>query len=401
VEPLIAGSYDLVDVQTAFDAVQDGTLPGVAALIKYDEDPDRRRTHVITPRKPSGDTLGVSLVGFGNHALAQHVPNLQGMKGVSINGIASATGRNASAIGPKVGAKMISTDAREVIDDPGTDAVIICSGQPDHYEQLCMAIEAGKPALVEKPMVTRVDHFADVLRQMEDNQLLITVGLNRRYAPELQMLRDEIVGDIDSVNYTVTRPFLPPDHWSLDPIAGGGRLVSEGEHFVDVCNFLIGKRPMSVYARALGDMPEDLRTLCNYAVTLHYDGAVATIVFDESGAAEFPTERVMALAKGQVGTLDDFSKLTVHGRKVRKPGLNLGGTMGHKEQLTAFVDAVQGKPSPLLTWDQASHTTLTVFAAQESIASGEAIDLAEFKAALLASDDDVDVSDNTEADSED
>ena len=97
-----------------------------------------------------------------------------------------------------------------------------------------------------------------------------------------------------------------------------------------------------MYARALGTVPDDLRTLCNYAVTIHYPTAVANITFDESGSADFPTERITVLAKGQVATLDDFGALTVHGKKVRKLGDGIGASMGHQEQLREFIAAIRG-----------------------------------------------------------
>jgi len=98
--------------------------------------------------------------------------------------------------------------------------------------------------------------------------MFVTVGLNRRYSPMVQTLCDAIEGDIDFVEYLVAVPYVPSEHWTIDAIDGGGRLISEGEHFIDLCNVLIGRRPVSVTARALGTMPDDLRTLCNFAVTL-------------------------------------------------------------------------------------------------------------------------------------
>jgi predicted dehydrogenase/threonine dehydrogenase-like Zn-dependent dehydrogenase len=383
-DPLIGGVYDLDDVQSAFDAVQNRTLGGLAALIRYSEDePDRLRTRQFHSRTRKSGTLGVSLIGFGNHALAQHLPNLQAMKDVEIRGIASATGRNATAVAPRIGAAIVTTDIQEVLKDPGTDAVLICSSQPEHYEHLCAAIDAGMPTLIEKPMVTRIDHFRDVMQRMDGRDLLVTVGLNRRYSPIFQRLRDSIGADVDSVNYTVTRPFLPPDHWSLDPVDGGGRLVSEGEHFLDLCHLLIGEEPVSIYAHALGKVPDDLRTLCNYAITVHYERAVANVVFDESGSADFPTERITVLSKGQVAMLDDFAKLTVHGRRVRHLSDGIGASMGHKEQLAAFLAAVRGEPSSVLSWERASLATLSVFAAQESIRTGEVVNLEAFRLSLL------------------
>jgi predicted dehydrogenase len=282
---------------------------------------------------------------------------------------------------------MITTDVDELVEDAGTDGVVIGSTQPEHYGHICKAIAANKAVFVEKPMITRLEDFRDLLRRMEGEPVLLTVGLNRRYSPMVQRLRDVAGGPIDSVDYTVTRPFVPPDHWSLDPIDGGGRLISEGEHFVDLCHLLIDRPPISVYARALGRPPDDLRTLCNYAMTIHYEGAVANIVFDESGAVGYPQERITALAKGKVVALDDFAHLTVHGKRVRKLGVSLGASMGHKEELTEFVAALRGEANSLLSWEQASLATLCVFAAQESIRTGEAVDLAEFRESLTATAD--------------
>jgi predicted dehydrogenase len=383
-ESLIGGVFEIERAQEAFDAVRTGTLPGIAALLDYgDVVPDRRPTVEVAPRPRRSGHVGIALVGFGNHVLAQHLPNLRAMSGVDIRGIASATGRAAMAVADKVQPTIVTTDAQAVMQDPHTDAVIIASNQPEHYEHICLAIDAGKAVLVEKPLVTRLDHLADILRRMEDHPVLLTVGLNRRYSPTVQRLREALVGPVDAVTYTVTRPSLPPDHWSLDPIDGGGRLISEGEHFLDLCHFLIGRPPISVYGQALGPVPEDLRTLCNFAVTIHYEGAVANVVFDESATATYPQEGLTVLAKGQVATLEDFSRLTVHGKRVRKLSDLAGGSMGHKEQLQQFVLALRGEPNHLLTWEGARTASLSVFAAQESIRTGEPVHLAGFEASLL------------------
>jgi predicted dehydrogenase/NADPH:quinone reductase-like Zn-dependent oxidoreductase len=386
-DPLIGGVFALDDVQAAFDAVRTGTLPGIAALIHYDDEPERSRTRHIATRPRASGKVGISIIGLGNHALAQHLPNLRTMDGVEIRGIASATARNATVVAEKVGATLVTTDVDDLLADDGTDAVIIASNQPDHFEHISRTLDAGKALLVEKPMVTREGDLAALLARMDaaDVVPVFATGLNRRYSPLVARLREAITVPIESVTYTVTRPFLPPEHWSLDPIDGGGRLISEGEHFVDLCHLLVGRPPLAVYARALGKAPEDLRTLSGFAVTIHYEGAVANVVFDESAGAEFPQERLTVLAKGQVATLDDFSKLTVHGRKVRR--LGSGAQMGHREQLRAFVAAVRGQPSLLLTWDDASLAALTVFAAQESIRNGQAVDLRAYRLDLLGRDD--------------
>src|SRR5215469_13679794 len=387
-EPLIAGVYPVEHAQEPFDAIREKTLPGVAALIAYGPDPDRRRTIPVRPRPKRDGKVGISLIGFGNHVLGMHLPNLKSRRDVEIRGIASATGRNASVAAQSLGVTVITTDVAEVLADEGTDAVMICSNQPDHYEHIRAAISAGKAVFVEKPMVTRLEDFAALLRLMEQQPTLVTLGLNRRYSPLVAALRKSLTSPADYVEYVIAQQPLPPDHWSLDPVDGGGRLVSEGEHFIDLCNLLIGKRPVSVTARALGKLPDDLRMLCNFAVTLHYDGAAATVMFNESGVPGFPRERVSVFARGQVAVLDDFGKLTeFRPGKPRSKGTGLHKSMGHAEELEQFVRAVKGEPNHLLSWEDSLLATLCMFAAQESIRLGAEIDLDQFHRSLLASAD--------------
>ncbi len=379
-EPLIGASYPVEEAQKAFDAIAGSTLNGVAALITYDAEvePDRRRTLELRPRPKADGKVGISIIGCGNHMLGKHLPNLRAISGVEIRGLASATGMNASSVAEVVDATITTTDVRRLLEDPDTDGVMICSSQPAHYEHIRMAIEAGKAVYVEKPMVTLLEDFWRIVRQMEGQPVLFTLGLNRRYSPLVAKLRELVDGPVDSVTYLVTQPYVPPDHWTLDEVEGGGRLITEGEHFVDLCHLLIGRRPISIYAKALGVAPDDIRKLCNFAVTIHYEGAVANVVFNESGAAQFPRERVTVLARGQTAVLDDFARLTFHGKKRKVYGRGSRKQMGHKEALRAFVAALRGKPSDLLTWKDASLATMCMFAAQESIRSGEPIDLRQF-----------------------
>jgi predicted dehydrogenase/NADPH:quinone reductase-like Zn-dependent oxidoreductase len=388
VEPLIAAEYPVDRAQDAFDAIKHRTLPGVAALLSYGTDPDRRRTVEIEPRPKRDGKVGISLIGFGNHVLAMHLPNLRSMREVELRGIASATARNASAVARSLGATIVTTDVQELLADPGTDAVMICSSQPEHYDHLRAAVDAGKAAFVEKPMVTRLQDLTELLEMMGRRPALVTLGLNRRYSPMIDRLRRSLTSPVNFVEYLVANPFLPADHWSLDPVDGGGRLVSEGEHFIDLCNLLIGRPPVSVTAQALGKTPDDMRTLCNFSMTLHYEGAAATVVFSESGSAGFPRERVTVLSSGQVAVLDDFAKLTVHGSRTEKHGSGLHKSMGHAEELKEFVRAVRGESNHLLSWEDSVLASLCMFAAQESIRIGAEIDLAGFRRSLVEIGDD-------------
>ena len=388
--PLIGKTYPLASVQQAYDELASGDFPGVAALIEYDfkREPDRRRTIQLNSQQGSGGAVGITLVGCGNHVLGRHLPNLKKMRDIRFRSVVSATGKNALSVAESIGAYANTTDLAEALSDPETDAVLICSDQPSHADHVVASVEAGKAIYVEKPMATTVEDLRRIAGAMAETPVTLSLGLNRRYSPLLDRLR-EFMGDaVDSVHYLVAQNFTPPDHWSLDVVDGGGRLVSEGEHFIDICHAIIGKPAQSVYARALGDEPDDLRRLCNYALTIHYDGAVANIVVNESDAKGFPRERITALGRGRLAILDDFSTLRLHdGASAKHHGNKMTQQMGHKQALGEFIKKLRGDDSVSIDWEQSLHASLCMFAARDSIRSGEPVVIRDFASALLSDDE--------------
>ena len=385
-EPLIGGTFQIQRAQEAFDSIANRSLPGVAALLAYPDQPSRDQTLAVRPRGTTPGKIGISIIGCGNHVLSKHLPNLQKQKDVEIRALASATGKNASIVVERVKATMSTTNVDDLLADDGTDAVMICSSQPQHADHILRTISSNKSVFVEKPMVTKLEDFGRISAAMENHQGLFSLGLNRRYSPMVEKLQDAVGGEIDSLTYYVTPPNIPADHWTLDPVEGAGRLVTEGEHFLDLCHFLVGQDPLRIYGKGLGTVPDDLRTMCNFAVSVHYENAIATVVFNESGAASHPREQIVALSKNAVVTLDDFDTLTVFSQKRKVYRSRMRSEMGHKEQLVEFIRALKGEPNRLLGWREASRATLSMFAAQESIRSGKAVDLCEFSGRLGVSD---------------
>lgn len=381
---LIGDTYKLEHAQDAFDAISKGTLNGVAALLEYDvsKPPSRDRTIPYRTSARASSKIGVSVVGIGNHVLGKHLPALKAIKDVEVRHLVSASGKNANMVAKSVGAAAVTSDIDDALADEGTDMVMVCSSQPSHCENLLRCIDAGKAIFVEKPMVTTLDQFRQVIGRIETNPVPFTLALNRRYSPMLDKMVAFIGEPVDAVEYLVTQPYTPPEHWTLDAIDGGGRLITEGEHFIDICLKLINKEPHAVTARALGERPDDLRTLCNFALTIEFDGAMGTVIFNESSGVGFPRERITAMGRGKVAVLDDFATLTTHGKKSEKTGSALSRQMGHKQALNAFLDTLRGAESNAIDWPAAFRATSVMFAAQESIRTGERVDMHDFCAEL-------------------
>jgi predicted dehydrogenase/threonine dehydrogenase-like Zn-dependent dehydrogenase len=379
---LIGESFPVKDAQQAFDQIRAGTLKGVAALIDYrlDSEVDMRKAIPVPERPKQKGQTGIAIVGCGNHVLGLLLPALRKIPEVSLRGLVSASGKNAHTVAHSSGAPITATDIDSVLSDTETDALMICSAQQTHFEHVRAAIEKNKAIFVEKPLVMLRDHLSEICELMDRQPVLFTLGLNRRYSPLIQRLRDELQGAVKAVHYTVSQSFIPPDHKSLDPDEGGGRLIAEGEHFIDLCHLLIGEKPQSIQAFPLGERPDDLRTLSQFVVMIRYPNAVGTITFVESGAPGFPRERLQVEGPGQVAVLEDFAKLTIYGKKTRSWGRRGKIEMGHREQLKEFIKALRGEPNQLLDWEGALAASRCMFAAEESLRSGETVYLDRFLA---------------------
>jgi predicted dehydrogenase/threonine dehydrogenase-like Zn-dependent dehydrogenase len=386
VESLIGNTYRVSEAQQAFDDIATGALRGVAALIDYEASGpgDLRRTLPVHPRLKKDGNVGIAVVGVGNHVLSKHLPHLKGMPGVEIRALVSATGKNAAMVAKSYDVTETSTDITSALKDPGTDAVMICTNQNKHLEPILQSIRAGKAVFVEKPTVTTLTDFAALAQVMnsEARPAVFTVGLNRRYSAFVNKLRSVVEGPIDHITYRIATPFLPPEHWTLDEVEGGGRLITEGEHFFDLCNLLIGRPALSVFAHPLRGKPDDLRKLTTWSATIHYEGAAANIIFDESGSPSYPREQLVVMASGQIAVLDDFARLTIFGKKRHVFGNGKHADKGHRRELQEFVAAIRGEPNELLTWEESCTASICMFAAQESIRHSEPVNLRDFQAGL-------------------
>ena len=290
VEPLIAGVYPI-------DACPGGVRRHSRRHLAGRGRADLVRGEARSPAGPSKSAprpkrqgkVGISLIGFGNHVLSKHLPNLQAMRDVELRGIASATGRNASVAAKSLGATIITTDVDELLADPGTDA-------RDDLLESARALRAhpgrgrGREGCLRREAH---GHAARGLRRAAPtdgrrDRRWSRSGSTAATRPWWKAASGADESMSTSSSTSCTQPFVPPDHWTLDPVDGGGRLVTEGEHFIDLCNLLIGRTPGLGHGPRPGPVPDDLRTLCNFSLTLHYDGAAATVVVQRERRPHFP-----------------------------------------------------------------------------------------------------------------
>jgi polar amino acid transport system substrate-binding protein len=262
-----------------------------------------------------------------------------------------------------------TTRLEELLADERTDAVVIATRHAQHAETAIAALTAGKDVFVEKPLALTHEEVGRIGEAVSTTGRILMVGFNRRFAPTYRHLRKVYRNREAPLHalYRVDGGAIPAGHWTRDPAEGGGRILGEACHFVDLLMHLVGVRPVRVYAEAL---PEDAVS----AVIRFADQSVATLMYSTSGSGGLGKERLEVHGEGTTAVLDDFRTLHLAGGSgVRKVRAERG--KGHREEVRAFLDAVKaGGPSPV-PFSQAAWTTRATLAIVDSLSVGRPVEL--------------------------
>ncbi|OQW43937.1 MAG: dehydrogenase [Proteobacteria bacterium SG_bin6] len=338
----------------AYDLIS-GSAPSLGVLLRYPiaAEPEarafeRRGVVPITARAAARpDGVVVNAIGAGNYAAAVLLPAFR-TAGATLGQVASATGLSAATQARRLGFAQASSDPRGAVTDPQADAVVIATRHDTHSAFVIDALRAGKHVFVEKPLAL----FHDQIDQIEacvaelPAKPLVMVGFNRRFAPHIIKIKQLIsaVSAPKSFIYTVNAGHIPTDNWIQDRMIGGGRIIGECCHFIDLLRFLAGA---PITHAALVGMDGDARD--SVVIQLRFgDGSVGSIQYFANGHRGFPKERLEVFQAGRIFQLDNFRKLTAHGMKLAPNLNNLRQDKGQLSCTKAFVDAIKlGQESPI------------------------------------------------------
>jgi polar amino acid transport system substrate-binding protein len=225
------------------------------------------------------------------------------------------------------------------------------------------AMKAHKAVFVEKPLALTEDELLEVITSWKENSGQIMVGFNRRFAP----LTGEAISIFQNrtqpltINCRVNAGFIPKDHWIQDPAVGGGRIIGELCHFVDLIQFIVGSHPLRVFAESISTDSDSIVDNDNMSVSIKFaDGSLGTILYTAGGDTTFPKERIEIFGEGSVAAINDFKRLElVKGGKIKKIKRRRQNK-GHKEELEVFIRAVkEGGEMPIAFKDIVITTFLT------------------------------------------
>jgi predicted dehydrogenase/threonine dehydrogenase-like Zn-dependent dehydrogenase len=344
IDPLIGGIEPIAQAQAAYDSMAAGGAVS-AMLLQYSDSMSADNSSLeLRPRRTNSSTsLRMGVIGCGNFTRGTHLPNLNSSKQWQIAAIASATGTNAVSAAERFKVEYTSTDWQALIADESIDAVLVATRHNLHAEIAVAALRAGKHVFVEKPAALNEEQLLQLESALSEGDGQFLVGYNRRYSKLCETLRGELSDQAPLIiHYQVCVPTIPSDHWTLDPVEGGGRLIGEAEHFFDTCNYLVGSAPTACSARCLLGGDETIDSQYNFSVDLQYgQNALATVIYTGFAAPGTPRERITVHQSGKSWELVDFKTLRREGPSKKRWRLPFAD-MGHRQELEYFTDLVQG-----------------------------------------------------------
>ena len=377
IDPL-ALDVETVDFEAAtvtYEALAKGERRSLAAIFRYAEEVDATRSHRLAPagtgaRAPRSGELGIAFVGAGNYAQAVLLPILEKTPGLARRSIVTSTGPSARRTAERFGFEACGTDPGAVFGDEAVDLVFVATRHDTHAALAESALRAGKAVWLEQPVGLSRDEVDAVARAAVDTDGFLMVGYNRRFSPHARAVREAFARRAGpmAIQYVVSAGPAPAGTWLTDPKIGGGRIVGEACHFIDLCTYLVGQAPSAVQAQALGRDPEtDDSTMLLLAFP---DGSTAHVAYLANASTELSKERWEVHADGRSALCDNFRVTTLPGgRKVR--GVNQD--KGQKGALESCRRALaEGLGSPIAL-DEIVATSIASIATLESVARGERV----------------------------
>ncbi len=380
-DPLVTHRYAIDDALDAYSLMLEGREPFLGVLLEYGADdaeataPEPRVRLASTPL--ARDRVGVGLVGAGSFAQSVLLPAIKRSGVGEPVAIASAGGMTARRIGEEYGFREATASAEGVVAHDDVDAVFVLTRHDLHAPLVVEALRAGKHVFTEKPLCLDHDELDAIAAARNDSPGDVMVGFNRRFAPLVGDLARHFEGRTHPLvmTYRVNAGFIPGEHWVHDPVEGGGRILGEVCHFVDLLQHLAGALPVQVQATSI-DGDSRFRGDDNLIATLRFgDGSIGSVLYTAMGDGKLSKEYLEVFGEGRVAILEDFRRLELTAGGRTKTLKSANQDKGFDEEIRRYFAAVRSGSELPIPFRQSEATTRACLAIQEALRTGREIPL--------------------------
>ncbi len=377
VNPLITERVKLDNYQEIYgDMRKSGSI---ASIIIYNNEAKQEQTVTLNSNSFQGQKGVIGIIGAGNFTSSTLLPRLS-KTNAHLKYIADLDGLLSKSLAKRFNIANATSDQQMIFNDKDVDTVMVITRHNAHAPLVLEALKAGKNVFVEKPLALNSEQLNEIIKAQQlptpDSRLpTISVGFNRRFAPLAQKMKS-LLGDNDApmnIIATMNAGYIPPEVWVHDIEVGGGRIIGEACHFIDLCTYLSGSRVIAVCMNALGKQPEE--NTDNASILLKYEnGTNAVINYFANGSKSYSKERMEVFSQQRVLIMDNWRKLKGYGFKGFK-SKSTSQDKGHANQFNYLVERIQQGGEPLIPFDEIINTTKASFAAIQSLKEGRWVEV--------------------------
>ncbi len=370
VKPLVSHVFKVEEAEKAYDLVLGrSNHESLGILLEYPVDRKEKLSQKVIQRTFEPAALNIGFIGAGSFAQSYLLPHIRAW-GASLHTVVTTRSLTSSSAASKFGFGQASTNPDDVFSEPSIDTIFIATRHDSHAPLVLEGLRNGKNVFVEKPLALDLDQLKQLKQAVAECKGRLMVGFNRRFSPAAKFVKDDLEG-LDQplmFNYRVSADKLEPGHWILDPGIGGGRIVGEVCHFIDLIQFLTGSDPAQVFATTTANDNRGLADQDNVTIGLRMsDGSNGQILYTSLGNKNLPKERLEIFCGGRAWIIDDFKRVT----SVVGSGKNATSVSGkgHKEEVFRCLDAIkQGSQVPI-SFHSLYLTTLATFKIRDSLST--------------------------------
>ncbi len=325
-------------------------------------------------------TVRIGVLGAGLYASAVFLPIIQKTLSVQKFGICSAKGLNARQLAKKYQFQFACSDENDIFNNDEINAVVLLTRHNEHARQILKGLQTNKHIYCEKPLALTSTELLAIKKVWGNSKTNLMVGFNRRFSPYIQKAKEFLKESAEPkvIHYRVNAGFIPSNHWVHDPKQGGGRIIGEGCHFIDLCIFLAGSKPVSIQTIGLpnnGKYNDD-----NVVINLIFeDGSISSIEYLANGDKSVEKETLEVFCGGKIVQMFDYRKLilTSEGKKTRIQS-RFSQDKGHRLAWQSFANSIEFDNEAPIPFGELFDSSLATLAAAESIRRKEIIFISEY-----------------------
>lgn len=357
-DKLITHEFNFLDAKKAYDIINDLSEPYLGMVLKYDNESIVPQEVVSFSFNDNSklESLNIGFIGAGSFAQKFLLPNLKDF--ANLISVATSKGSNAVNVAEKYSFQNATCESDVIISDENINTVFVATRHNTHAEFVLKSIRANKNVFVEKPLCMTEVELEEISQEYKNNNVHLMVGFNRRFAPQIREIINTLGKDSKkTINYRINLGPIADDHWTQDKEIGGGRIIGEVCHFIDLAMFLSNSKP-ELLSAIIQEHPKNLDNTLSVIIKFQ-NGSIANINYYATGNASLNKEYLEVHSNGISCVLDDFNVLTIYGNKKRTIKNKMD--KGHSAEVSSFIDALKNNKDTPISFEEIYWATKMTF----------------------------------------